>query len=187
MNARLWTLGAILTLLSVTLPHTASADQTDARLDALFETLRSSEDALELRETEAEIWEIWYASGEAGVDSLMETAADEVRAGDLAAAEAIYTEVIERLPEFSEGWNRRATVRYYQGDYEGSLDDIEQTLRLEPRHFGAIWGLGMILGLQRDFERAILAFERLLEIKPNAQDARPRIELLKQELAKQSV
>ncbi len=174
-------------VLALLLPLAALGDQTDARLDPLFETLRSSEDALVLLETEAAIWEIWYDSGEDEVDALMQAAADEVRGGDLAAAEAIYSEVIERLPGFSEGWNRRATVRYYQGDYEGSLDDIEQTLRLEPRHFGAVWGLGMILGLQRDFERAILAFERLLEIKPSAQDARPRIELLKQELAKQSV
>ncbi len=187
MNARPWAVCAILALLSATAPGVAPADQTDARLDALFETLRSSEDARVLLETEAEIWEIWYDSGEPAVDTMMQAAAGEVRGGDLAAAESIYTEIIERLPEFSEGWNRRATVRYYQGDYDGSLEDIEQTLRLEPRHFGAIWGLGMILGLQRDFERAILAFERLLEIKPNAQDARPRIELLKQELAKQSV
>ncbi len=91
------------------------------------------------------------------------------------------------MPGFSEGWNRCATVRFYQRDYDGSLDDIEQTLKLEPRHFGAFWGLGMILGSQQDFERAIIAFERLLEIKPNANDARPRIELLKQELAKQAV
>ena len=100
---------------------------------------------------------------------------------------AVRCPVIEEAPEFSEGWNRRATVRFYQRDYDGSLDDIEQTLKLEPRHFGAVWGLGMILGTQHDFERAISAFERLLEIKPNAADARPRIELLKQELAKQSV
>ncbi|MGD8421550.1 MAG: hypothetical protein PVJ78_13975, partial [Gammaproteobacteria bacterium] len=76
---------------------------------------------------------------------------------------------------------------FYQGDFAGSLADIEETLRLEPRHFGAIWGLGMILGSQHDYERAILAFERLLEIKPNAQDARPRIEMLKQEMARESI
>ena len=69
----------------------------------------------------------------------------------------------------------------------GGKADIEQTLKLEPRHFGAIWGLGMILGSQRDYQRAINAFELLLEIKPNAGDARPRIELLKQELARESV
>ena len=117
----------------------------------------------------------------------MATAGELVQAGNLSAAEEIYTEVIDLMPEFSEGWNRRATVRYYLGDLSGSLADIEETLRLEPRHFGAIWGLGMILGAQRDFERAILAFERLLEIKPNSRDARPRIELLKQELARESV
>ena len=78
-------------------------------------------------------------------------------------------------------------MRFYQQDYDGSLADIEQTLKLEPRHFGAIWGLGMILGLQQDYQRAILAFEKLLEIKPNSMDARPRIELLKEAMAKDAV
>jgi len=169
------------------LPIVASGDQTDQRLDQLFDTLRGSEDGLVLLEAEAAIWDIWYDSGEKNVDELMLQAAELVRTGSLAAAEKIYSEVIAALPGFSEGWNRRATVRFYQRDYDGSLSDIEETLRLEPRHFGAIWGLGMILGSKRDFQRAILAFERLLEIKPNAGDAPRRIELLKQELAKESV
>jgi len=163
------------------------ADQTDQRLDGLFQTLRDSQDADELIEVEASIWEIWYQSGVEEIDVLMLQAGDLVRSGELAAAETIYASVIEQAPSFSEGWNRRATVRFYQRDYDGSLQDIEQTLKLEPRHFGAIWGLGMILGLQQDYQRAIIAFEKLLEIKPNARDARPRIELLKQELARQSV
>jgi len=95
-------------------------------------------------------------------DSILQTIVNESPGADPVSAEAL-----SRLQE--------------------SLADIESTLRLEPRHFGAIWGLGMILGKQREFQRAIEAFERLLEIKPNAQDARPRIELLKQELAKQAV
>ena len=118
---------------------------------------------------------------------MMAKAASTARAGNLQAAEVLYSGVIEKMPGFSEGWNRRATIRYYRNDYAGSLADIEETLRLEPRHFGAIWGLGMILGAQGDYERAILAFEQLLEIKPNANDARPRIELLKQEMAKSAV
>ena len=186
MQLKKMTMGLVL-VVSGWLPLLAIADQTDDRLDPLFDALRSSQDALELVEIEAAIWEIWYQSGDEQVDAMMEEAADLAGQGNLAGAEAIYTRVTERMPRFSEGWNRRATVRYYQRDYEGSLDDIEVTLNLEPRHFGAIWGLGMILGLQRDFERAIVAFERLLEIKPNASDARPRIELLKQELAKQAV
>jgi tetratricopeptide (TPR) repeat protein len=173
--------------LAFCLPAVSSGDQSDQRLVQLFETLQTSQDESVLLETESAIWEIWYDSGEEVVDQMMLEAAELVTMGDLAAAEAIYSEVIAALPEFSEGWNRRATVRYYQRDYDGSLADIRETLRLEPRHFGAIWGLGMILGRQRDFEHAILAFERLLEIKPNARDAAPRIELLKQELAKESV
>jgi len=104
------------------LPVIGFADQTDRRLAALFDTLRSSQDALVLVQTEAEIWDIWYQSGSEEVDALMLEAAGLVRGGDLAAAESLYTEVTERLPKFSEGWNRRATVRFYQRDYAGSLE-----------------------------------------------------------------
>lgn len=177
----------MITALVLWFPFISSGDQTDQRLEELFLTLQNSQDVEVLLEVEAAIWEIWYESGKDGVDVMMKEAAVLVRSGDLAAAEAVYSRVIVEVPGFSEGWNRRATVRFYQRDYEGSLEDIEQTLKLEPRHFGAFWGLGMILGSQRDYERAITAFERLLEIKPNSSDARPRIELLKQELARQSV
>jgi tetratricopeptide (TPR) repeat protein len=168
-------------------PMICSGDQSDQRLDQLFQTLKSSQDATVLMETEGAIWDIWYESGKQAIDSLMLEAAELVHAGDLGGAESVYARIIEQAPGFSEGWNRRATVRFYRRNYDGSLEDIEQTLKLEPRHFGAFWGLGMILGSQRDFQRAISAFEKLLEIKPNARDAGPRIELLKQELAKESV
>ena len=163
------------------------ADQSDQRLDDLFQTLQTSSDVGKLLEAESDIWEIWYDSGETEIDSLMLEAGALVDSGDLTAAELIYADIIKQVPAFSEGWNRRATVRFYQRDYDGSLADIEQTLKLEPRHFGAIWGLGMILGLQQDYQRAISAFEKLLEIKPNSQDAGPRIEMLKQAMAKESV
>ena len=177
----------MITILVLCFPVIGVGDQTDQRLNQLFQTLQSSQDATVLVETEATIWEIWYESGQQEIDDMMLEAAVLVRSGDLAAAESAYSRVIDVVPGFSEGWNRRATVRFYRRNYEGSLEDIEQTLKLEPRHFGAFWGLGMILGSQQDFERAIIAFERLLEIKPNASDARPRIELLKQEMARQSV
>ncbi len=163
------------------------SDQTDARLDALFDTLKTSEISGVLQETEVNIWAIWFESGRDEVDRLMEQAGVAVQSGQLPQAEAMYSQVVKMAPEFSEGWNRRATVRYYRQDYDGSIEDIRQTLALEPRHFGAIWGLGMILGRDRDFSGAITAFERLLEIKPNSRDAKPRIELLKQELNKSSV
>ena len=184
---RLHFLPALAVALLLGLPAWTWADQTDPRLDELFVVLQNSQDQSKLVEVEAEIWEIWYQSGHEEIDTLMAVAATTARSGNLKKAETLYSQVIEKLPEFSEGWNRRATIRYYRNDYEGSLADIQQTLKLEPRHFGAVWGLGMILGWQQDFERAILAFERLLELKPNSRDAKPRIELLRQEMAKQAV
>ena len=175
--------------LGVTLliPIPGYSDQSDARLDALFSTLKTSKSAVVLKETEADIWAIWFDSGREGIDNLMEKAGMAVQSSQLSQAENLYSQVVEMAPQFSEGWNRRATVRYYRNDYSGSLADIRQTLALEPRHFGAIWGLGMILGWERDFSGAITAFEQLLEIKPNAHDAKPRIEILKQELTKSSI
>ncbi len=168
-------------------PAIVYADQTDTRLDSLFTTLQNSDDPEELQAAETSIWEIWFESGKEEVDTLMDEAGLAVQNGKLGYAENLYSQVIENAPKFSEGWNRRATVRYHQKDYEGSLEDIQHTLLLEPRHFGATWGLGMILGSQRNFSAAITAFERLLELKPNAREAKPRIELLKEELARSAV
>jgi len=188
MNTKIITLVTHL-LIGIVLisPATSFADQKDTRLDGLFGILQTSDNEPELQQTEASIWQIWYESGQHEIDELMEEARAAVQSSNLAQAESLYSEVIEMAPEFSEGWNRRATVRYYQQDFEGSLYDIKRTLILEPRHFGAVWGLGMILGWKQDYSGAIIAFERLLEINPHARDARPRIEILKQELAKSAV
>ena len=177
----------LLTLSFLLTPAVVTADQTDTRLDALFHTLKTSSIEAERQKAESDIWKIWYESGNEKVDQLMAEARLVAQAGEFRAAELLYTEVIELAPDFSEGWNRRATTRFYMHDFDGSLDDIQQTLRLEPRHFGAIWGLGMILGAQGKFPEAIAAFKKLLEIKPNAQDATPRIELLKKEMRKGAV
>ena len=171
----------------ILLPFTTFGDQTDQRLDDLFVTLQSDGNAVVQRETISAIWEIWYESGQEDIDKLMAEGGDAVRSGQLDKAEQVFTQIIDTAPEFSEGWNRRATIRYYRLDYTGSLEDIEQTLALEPRHFGALWGRGMILGLQRDFTRAIEAFQQMLEITPYSSDAIRRIELLKKEMKKDAV
>jgi tetratricopeptide (TPR) repeat protein len=163
------------------------ADQRDQRLDKLFDQLASSEDAAKRLEAENKIWEIWFESGSAEVDELMATAREAADRGKLKTAEQFYDSIIELAPDFAEAWNRRATIRYYQNDYEGSLEDIRHTLILEPRHYGAVWGLGMILGLRQEFEKSIAAFEQLLKIKPHADGIHDRIDLLKQEMAKSSV
>ena len=165
----------------------AFGDQTDKRLDQLFATLQSNDDAVVQNKTIASIWEIWYESGREDIDKLMAQGEKAAQSGQLQRAEEVFTKVIEDAPEFSEGWNRRATVRYYRHDYTGSLEDIRRTLELEPRHFGALWGKGMILGSQRKYTGAIRAFEQMLEIAPYSEDTRRRIEFLKKEMEEEAI
>jgi len=173
--------------IAIIYPIATFGDQTDKQLDKLFTTLQSNENSVVQSETILAIWEKWYESGREDIDKLMEEGGEAAQSGQLERAEQIFTQVIEIGPEFSEGWNRRATVRYNRLDYAGSLEDIKRTLALEPRHFGALWGKGMILGSQRKFTGAIQAFERMLEITPFSQDALRRIELLRKEMEKDSI
>ena len=173
--------------ISFLLPIAVISDQTDKRLDQLFATLQNNDDAVVQKETILSIWEIWYESGREDIDKLMAQGEKAAQSGQLERAEQAFTKVIENAPEFSEGWNRRATVRYYRKDYAGSLEDIQQTLELEPRHFGALWGKGMILGSQRNYTGAIRAFEQMLEIAPYSQDTIHRIELLKIKMEEKSI
>ena len=93
-------------------------------------------------------------------------------------AQAAFSRAIAAAPKLAEAWNRRATVRYDMGDFEGSVHDIEETLKLEPRHFGALAGLGLIY-LQIGKEGAALrAFKQALAIDPHIDDIRARVEEL---------
>jgi tetratricopeptide (TPR) repeat protein len=152
-------------LLAVGAP--ARADQADERLPPLFAALTAADSVERVAPIEREIWSIWLqpprGSGVAvamnrGLTAMMYRRHDE-------ALEAF--DVVTRLaPDFAEGWNKRATVRYLVGDYEGSVADIERTLALEPRHFGALSGLGLIRVAQGRPVEALEAFEAALAIHP---------------------
>ncbi len=186
MNIYPGTLFQRLLWIVILLPVAAFGDQTDTRLDELFATLQSDDNIVVQHVTVQSIWKIWYESDREEINQLMQEGGEAVLSGELEKAERIFTQIVEISPEFSEGWNRRATVRYNRRDYAGSLDDIKQTLALEPRHFGAIWGKGMILGQQGDFAGAIQAFQQMLQIAPYSEDAKRRIELLEREIRKSS-
>ena len=92
-----------------------------------------------------------------------------------------------KAPDFAEGWNKRATVHYMMGNYEASLADIDRTLELEPHHFGALAGLGLVnIELERD-EAALDAFERVLKVTPQSQSAKINIEIVKQRIKDKSI
>ncbi len=93
-------------------------------------------------------------------------------------------EIIKRDPDYAEGWNKRATVFYMIDDYDKSLADIQKTLELEPRHFGALAGLGMIMIKLGDKQRALQAFERAYAVDPVINNGKEVIEGLKAAISK---
>ena len=160
----------------------AGADQGDPRLPALFERMRSTADPVEARGAEAEIWRIWIESGRDDVDALMREGTVAMQEGRVVEAIGHFGRIVEMAPDFAEGWNKRATAYYLNGDLGESVRDIQRTLALEPRHFGAIAGMGLIFMRRGDPLGALDAFEAVLEIHPHSRGARYRVERLRRVL-----
>lgn len=114
--------------------------------DDLFKALKTAPNQAEATLIENEIWKSWMAAGPTlNIRSKVKTAMELRDNYDLVGAKVLLDDVIVEAPEYSEGWNQRAFILFLQGDYEASLADIERALELEPRHFGALSGKGMIL------------------------------------------
>jgi tetratricopeptide (TPR) repeat protein len=158
------------------------ADQTDARLPDLFARLKAAPTEAAADPIEAEIWNIWTDAEDTELDRLMGEGIAAMNARDPKTALEDFTKLTRLAPDFAEGWNKRATLLYLLGQYEASMADIDRTLALEPRHFGALSGLGLIqMTLEHD-EEALDAFERALAIHPQMSGPRANVELLKERL-----
>jgi tetratricopeptide (TPR) repeat protein len=168
-------------------PEAAEADSDfdrAARLDALFEILQSTTDASEGARAERAVWAIWQHSGVADVDALMSMSLLAMQARDYVRALVLLSRIVETMPEFAEAWNKRATVYFLVKDYEKSIADIAETLALEPRHFGALSGLGMIMERIGDDRRAIAAYHQALEVNPTLSGVRFALRLLEERSGK---
>ena len=178
-----------LTLLLVALfmSGTAPADQADQRLGPLFEELKAAEEAEPARFVEQLIWRIWLESGQPEVNALMSKGMAAMAVQQMEVARAVFDQVIVLAPEYAEGWNKRATVYYLEDDLAASMRDIERTLTLEPRHFGALSGMGLIFAEIEDVEGALRAFEAVLEIHPMSPTAQASAEELRQKLRDQTL
>ena len=141
------------------------------RLDSLFEQL-AQEDLSEerWREIESAIWQEWSQSGSRSVDFLLRRGISALQAQDFNAAIGHFTAAIDHSPYFAEAWNKRATVYFHMGLYGLSMADIEQTLVLEPRHFGALAGMGLILQQTDRTEDALNVYEEALKHHPHRPD-----------------
>ena len=161
----------------------ARADQTDPRLDLLFERLKKADVFATAYETEREIWRIWLEPPpDPDVATAMQNGLRAMDQADFATAVEAFDEAVRMAPDFAEAWNKRATVFYLIGDYRRSIEDVQRTLALEPRHFGALSGLGLInLALDRKAD-ALAAFEAALAVHPFL-PARHQIDALRDEVA----
>jgi tetratricopeptide (TPR) repeat protein len=174
---RLTTYSAIVALLLLASPLWASQD--DPRLDGLFKRLHEISEPHEAAEIQDRIWEIWIESGDSNVDTIMSAGRRAMAGGDYQKALAAFDSVVDQLPDFAEGWNKRATVYYLMGNFVASVRDIERTVALEPRHFGAFSGLGLIYLAIGDEAAALRAFEATLKINPHLPGTQTQIERLK--------
>jgi tetratricopeptide (TPR) repeat protein len=136
-------------------------------LDRLFARLHTVAADAEAAAIERQIWKIWLTSDSATAQALMNQAITAMSAQELDAALKILDGLVKVHPEFMEAWNKRATLYFMQGRFEASLSDIAKVLELEPRHFGALAGLGMIKERQGDSEAALVAFLAALAVNPH--------------------
>ena len=165
-------LGLGLYLVCMTGAMPAASDQTDPALDQLFTDLVKTGDQTEIAELTSEIWARWIAyDGDADADRLMKTGMALMNKGMLDGAEQIFSQLVYRHPDFAEAWNKRATVRFLRGNDAGSRRDIARVINLEPRHFGALSGLGMINMRNGDLQAALQAFEAALQVNPHLDQA----------------
>ena len=159
----------------------AYSDQNAPELPALFDALSDATQAQEAERIELQIWAQWLQPPDAQAARLMSQIASAMAASDMAVAIEYCDELVQSHPDYAEGWNKRATLHYMMGNNAQSVADIRRTIALEPRHFGAISGLGMIFLKEGDQEAALKAFEQVLSISPASAGAQMSVARLRQE------
>ena len=163
------------------------ADQNDPRLGDLFTRLKAAPDARAAHGVERSIWGIWTESDDDVIALLMNQGLAAMARRDLRAALGKFEQIVKIAPGFAEGWNKRATVHYLLGDFAASLHDIGKTLTLEPRHFGALSGRGLVLLELENAELALQSFEAAIEIHPKLSGANLNAEALRREIEKNEI
>jgi tetratricopeptide (TPR) repeat protein len=146
------------------------------QLDTLFARLHQP--GIASQPVEAQIWALWGASDSPTAEVLLAQAQRAINDGAPAEALSILNTVIAAYPDFAEAWNKRATLYFMMKRYDQSLADIDKVLDLEPRHFGALSGKGMILERQKKYAQARAAFEEALAVNPNLEQVKDALKEL---------
>lgn len=171
----------------ILVPSMGMAGQTDKRLDDLFARLKATSNPGEAQMAELSIWKIWAEAGDGATDTLMQLGMGAMQGGDLPGALSLFDAVTARAPDFAEGWNKRATVFFMMGAMEKSAEDVARVLALEPRHFGALSGLGLINTHLAKEDAAIAAFEQALKVNPHMPGVKANLDELRKKRNKGAI
>jgi len=133
----------------------------------LEKRLREDESPFVRGFAEQGLWLLWSRSGDSAIDRLMARGVDEMQAGNHGKAIATFSEVIRRRPDFAEAWNKRATVHFLAGNHAKSIADCDEVIKRNPGHFGALAGYGEIYLAMQQYDKALAAWRRALEVNPN--------------------
>ncbi len=152
-----------------------------AVLDTLFAKLQAATDPMSVQTLEEAIWEQWTIVPDPAQRQLMTRGISEMQQQELQGALTTFTRLIELAPDLSEAWNKRATVQWLLGNFTASIADICETIKREPRHFGAYSGLGMIRAEMKEPQRALAAFQLAKKYNPHIVGIDAEIERLKTE------
>jgi len=159
------------------------SDQNSPQLDALFDTLQNNATTPgQAQVVTSEIWQQWLKTDNEEAGRLMSLGISEMNQLSLRKAAEIFTSLIELKPGFAEAWNKRATVYYMMGELDLSTADVAETLKLEPRHFGALSGQGLIYLQLGQRQAAVRWFKRALEVNPFMDNIRMSVEQLEEEI-----
>jgi len=172
----------IFVFLFLTFP--VKSDQSDTRLPNLFQELYDSTNDIQINQITRKIWNIWHETNDIKIEANFYRGMESLRTSDFIMSIAFFTQVIEKKPNFAEAWNKRATAHYMMGDFDKSMHDINETLKLEPRHFGAMDGMGLIFIHLHQYEKAIKIYEQMLEIFPNNLTIKNKKKLMEENFSK---
>jgi tetratricopeptide (TPR) repeat protein len=166
---------------------TTAEARTGNRLDELFGQLKRERNEKAAERIASRISEEWNHSGSASIDLMMMWSKDAMDSKKFDVALDFLDQVVTMEPTYAEGWNRRATVHFVMQNYAKSMADISHTLELEPRHFGALAGMGQIMKNTGRNELALQAWQRVLDIYPMMRNAQNEVATLSEELAGEGI
>ena len=177
----------IIIIISFFLTCSLNASERDYQLNKLFDELKINNYEIS-KKTEQKIWDIWSKHPiDNKLTQILDEGSKHVRNQELVQAFDIFTKVIELDPTWAEAWNKRATVLYLLGDYNGSQKDIDEVLKLEKRHFGALAGEGLVNIKLKNYEKAIKSYQKAQKIYPSMKSPNIMIEKIKELIKQQSI